>query len=64
MEKEIKYLQIRHATAANPLFKPSNLYTWHHVEDGMHMMLVPKDLHDAVRHTGGAALLKHGLVPK
>jgi RHS repeat-associated protein len=38
-------------------------YTWHHVEDGLTMMLIPRDLHEAVRHTGGAALLKKGLVP-
>ena len=29
-------------------------YTWHHVEDGKTMLLVPSDLHGAVRHTGGA----------
>lgn len=31
-------------------------YTWHHVEDGKTMYLVPSDLHDKVRHTGGAAV--------
>jgi A nuclease of the HNH/ENDO VII superfamily with conserved WHH len=30
-------------------------YTWHHVEDGRTMELVPEDLHDLVKHTGGAA---------
>ena len=38
-------------------------YTWHHVEDGISMQLVPKDLHKAVKHTGGASLLRKGLVP-
>ena len=38
-------------------------YTWHHVEDGRTMILVPTDLHQAVRHTGGAALTKKGLIP-
>ncbi len=33
-------------------------YTWHHVEDGRTLMLVPTELHQVVRHTGGAALLK------
>lgn len=33
--------------------------TWHHVEDGKTMQLVPEDLHDQVKHTGGAALLKN-----
>jgi hypothetical protein len=35
----------------------------HHVEDGLTMQLVPSDLHDVVRHTGGAALINKGLVP-
>jgi hypothetical protein len=34
--------------------------TWHHHEDGVTMQLVPADLHDAVRHTGGAAVILHG----
>lgn len=38
-------------------------YTWHHVEDGVTMELVPTDLHQAVRHTGGASLIKKGIVP-
>jgi hypothetical protein len=33
-------------------------YTWHHHHDGETMMLVPKELHDAVRHTGGNAMTK------
>jgi hypothetical protein len=32
-------------------------YRWHHVEDGKTMELVPKDLHEAVQHTGSAAAL-------
>lgn len=38
-------------------------FTWHHVEDGTTMMLVPADLHGAVRHTGGASLIKKGIRP-
>jgi hypothetical protein len=34
--------------------QPRN-YTWHHVEDGGTMMLVPTDLHSQVAHTGGMA---------
>ena len=34
-------------------------YIWHHVEDGATVMLVPEDLHEAVRHTGGRAMAKH-----
>jgi hypothetical protein len=38
-------------------------YTWHHVEDGRTMELVPSDLHGAVRHTGGASLIRKGIRP-
>ena len=38
-------------------------YTWHHVEDGRTMILVPSDLHGAVRHTGGASLIRKGIRP-
>jgi hypothetical protein len=34
-------------------------YTWHHVEDGKSMMLIPEDLHDAVKRSGGVAQYKH-----
>lgn len=34
-------------------------YTWHHSEELGRMYLVPKDLHAAVKHTGGVATHKH-----
>ena len=36
---------------------PKNM-VWHHVEDARTMLLVPKSIHNAVRHTGGAAIIK------
>jgi hypothetical protein len=33
-------------------------YTWHHHQDQRTMQLVPKDLHRAVRHAGGASIMK------
>ncbi|MFT6071471.1 MAG: hypothetical protein ACJAYQ_003826 [Bacteriovoracaceae bacterium] len=30
--------------------------TWHHHQDGKTMLLIPKDIHDAVKHSGGVAL--------
>lgn len=33
-------------------------YVWHHVENAETMLLIPQDLHDAIRHTGGTAVLK------
>lgn len=35
-------------------------YTWHHVEDGKTMQLIPTWLHKLVNHTGGIAVLKNG----
>jgi hypothetical protein len=37
-------------------------HTWHHVENGRTMELVPEDLHDAARHTGGADAIKNDAV--
>jgi len=37
-------------------------YTWHHLEDGKTLILIPSDLHDAYRHTGGADLISEGLL--
>jgi hypothetical protein len=34
-------------------------YIWHHVEDGETMQLVPRDLHGAIGHTGGASIIKY-----
>lgn len=35
-------------------------YVWHHVEDSETMQLVPRDIHNAARHTGGAAVIRNG----
>lgn len=35
-------------------------YTWHHIEDGKTLILIPTDLHEAYRHSGGASLLRDG----
>ncbi len=37
-------------------------YTWHHLEDGKTLILIPTELHKAYSHTGGAALLRKGLI--
>lgn len=40
-------------------FKKTPLgYVWHHAEDGMRGLLIPKDLHRAISHSGGASLLR------
>ncbi len=33
-------------------------YVWHHVEDGRSLQLIPQDIHQAVRHTGGSAVIR------
>ncbi|MFS0737087.1 HNH endonuclease [Sphingomonas sp. 1P06PA] len=35
-------------------------YVWHHVEDGRTLQLIPRDIHNAVRHTGGSSVIKNG----
>ncbi len=35
-------------------------YTWHHVEDGVTMQLVPEAVHIATGHTGGVAIKRAG----
>lgn len=47
---------LHHGTQDTPLG-----YTWHHLEDGKTMILIPSDLHEAYRHTGGADFLREGL---
>lgn len=31
-------------------------YTWHHVEDGETMQLIPRKIHQKFPHTGGASI--------
>ena len=33
-------------------------FTWHHHHDRTTMQLVPEDLHEAVKHTGGVAVIR------
>lgn len=40
--------------------KTPNGYSWHHVEDGKTMELVPEDVHQEFSHTGGASIIKGG----
>ena len=44
----------------DPVPQTPESYVWHHVEEGTTMMLVPEDLHSAVRHTGGGAVITGG----
>ena len=48
------------ANTAVGLKSTPKAYVWHHVEDGFTMQLIPKSTHNAVRHTGGAAIIKNG----
>lgn len=53
------YKDFQKANKAAGLSKTPIGKTWHHVEDGKTMQLVPNDLHKSVGHTGGAASLKN-----
>lgn len=44
------------AQAASGLDRIPDDMTWHHHQDGKTMLLIPRDIHDAVKHTGGVAL--------
>jgi RHS repeat-associated protein len=48
------------ANQATGLPKTPAGYTWHHVEDGKTMQLVPTSVHQPVGHTGGAAVIRNG----
>jgi filamentous hemagglutinin len=48
------------ANEAAGLIETPEGYVWHHVEDTTTMQLVPQDIHQAVRHTGGAAIITGG----
>ncbi len=39
-------------------FRKTNDLTWHHHEDGVTMILVPRDVHASINHTGGVATTK------
>lgn len=32
---------------------------WHHLQDGRTMQLIPRDLNENIRHTGGDAIVRH-----
>jgi hypothetical protein len=47
------------ANAAAGLKRTPDDYVWHHHQHLGEMILIPRDLHDAVKHTGGVAVHKH-----
>jgi len=50
-----------YANAAAGLESTPKDYTWHHVEDGKTMQLVPTDIHDTFPHIGGASVIRNSL---
>jgi A nuclease of the HNH/ENDO VII superfamily with conserved WHH len=51
---------VRMANRAAGLARTPKGYVWHHVEDGRTMQLIPEDIHQAVGHTGGRAVIRNG----
>jgi hypothetical protein len=49
--------------AGIPGTDPPDGYTWHHLEDGKTMELVPSDLHTAAKHTGARPVLREETGP-
>ncbi len=47
----------RRANEAAGLERTPRGYTWHHMEDGKTMQLVPQSLHNAVSHSGGRSVI-------
>jgi hypothetical protein len=41
-----------------PGWKQPADYTWHHIEHSNKLILIPTDIHNAVKHTGGVATNK------
>jgi hypothetical protein len=70
------YDMVRAESKLNPLFDAGNPASrldnrlnamWHHLQDGRTLILVPFNLHDFVKHTGGEAIVRHwndGLMDK
>jgi A nuclease of the HNH/ENDO VII superfamily with conserved WHH len=48
------------ANAAVGLRKTPKNFLWHHKEDALTMQLIPKSIHNQVRHTGGSAVIRNG----
>ena len=53
-----KFAARRAANEAVGLPRTPDGFVWHHVEDALTLQLLPQDIHAAVRHTGGAAVLR------
>jgi hypothetical protein len=64
-----KYVEIRYTGSRPGDYAAANAkagyrktppdYTWHHSEELGKMYLIPTDLHDLIKHTGGVATYKH-----
>jgi TANFOR domain-containing protein len=54
----------RRMKAIDPEWRQPDKTTWHHVENSTKLVLVPTDLHSAVRHTGGrSTYFKDSAIP-
>ncbi len=55
------YKDAQMANKSVGLSKTPDGCVWHHVEDGRTMLLLKRKVHQATRHTGGAAIIKRGI---
>ncbi len=56
----IRKIDIKRANEAVGLARTPPGYTWHHVEDGVTMLLVPTRIHKATPPTGGSTVIRSG----
>jgi hypothetical protein len=60
MTGDIKIDGPRASQSAFGTSKTPTGFTWHHVQDGKTLQLVPTSIHSKVPHTGGASILRTG----
>ena len=51
--RNVDFARVDSAVGYGPENPRPEGYTWHHHQDSGYMQLVPSDIHDAVRHSGG-----------
>ncbi|PSL23628.1 fibronectin type III domain protein [Dyadobacter jiangsuensis] len=57
--RDVDFAEADRLMGIDKIYRGENELTWHHVEDSKTMILVPFDIHDQVKHTGGIAVYKN-----
>lgn len=59
--REIDFATADAKMGINKAYRDDHDLVWHHTEDTKTMILVPKDIHNEVKHTGGIAVFKNDI---